>query len=47
MSLAFRPHRHTYAAPFCPIPIYDITIDNGISFHPYYSDRRVKNNSEV
>ena len=52
ISLAFPPHRDTwYAAPFCQInwwtPIYDITSDNGMSFHPYYWDRPIKNNSEI
>ena len=52
ISLAFPPHRDTwYAAPFCQInwwtPIYDITSDNGMAFHPYYWNRPIKNNSAV
>ena len=50
ISLAFPPHRDTwYAAPFCQInwwtPIYDITSDNGMSFHPYYWNRPIKNSA--
>jgi hypothetical protein len=52
IALAFPPHRDTwYAAPLCQInwwtPIYDITGENGMAFHPYYWDKPIKNNSHV
>ena len=52
IALAFPPHRDTwYAGPFAQInywtPIYPITSENGMAFHPRYFDRGIKNNSEV
>jgi hypothetical protein len=52
IALAFPPHRDTwYSAPFFQInwwmPVYDITIDNGMAFYPHYFERPIANNSEV
>lgn len=52
IALAFPPHRDTwYSAPFAQLnwwtPIYDITPDNGMVFHPGYIDKPIANNSEV
>jgi hypothetical protein len=51
IAYAFHPHRDTWysAAPSQInwwMPVYDITRDNGMAFHPHYFDRSVKNNSE-
>jgi hypothetical protein len=50
IAYAWHPHRDTwYAAPQCQInwwiPIFDITADNGMAFHPEYWNRAVPNNS--
>ena len=50
IAYAFHPHRDTwYSAPFCQInwwmPIYDLTADNCMAFHPEYWNRAVKNGS--
>ncbi len=50
IAYAFHPHRDTwYSAPQCQLnwwlPIYPITGDNGMAFHPKYWDKGVKNNS--
>ena len=50
IAYAFHPHRDTwYSAPFCQInwwmPIFPITADNGMAFHPRYWDLAVKNGS--
>lgn len=52
IAYAFHPHRDTwYSAPPCQInwwmPMYPITSDNGLAFHPDYFDRPIANNSEV
>jgi len=52
IALAFPPHRDTwYSAPFFQVnwwmPVYDITIDNGMAFYPHYFDRPIENNSSV
>jgi ectoine hydroxylase-related dioxygenase (phytanoyl-CoA dioxygenase family) len=41
IAYAFHPHRDTwYSAPFCQLnwwlPIYPISVDNGLAFHPRY-----------
>ncbi len=50
IAYAFHPHRDCwYSAPFCQInwwmPIFPITEDNGMAFHPRYWDTAVKNGS--
>jgi hypothetical protein len=50
IAYAFHPHRDTwYSAPPCQLnwwlPVYDITPDNGLAFHPRYFDQPVKNGS--
>jgi hypothetical protein len=50
MAYAWHPHRDTwYSAPDCQInwwiPIYDITKDNAMAFHPCYWARGVTNDS--
>jgi hypothetical protein len=50
IAYAFHPHRDTwYSAPFCQInwwmPIYDLTPENCMAFHPAYWDRAVRNSS--
>jgi len=51
IAYAFHPLRDTwYSAPPCQLnwwlPIYPITGDNGMAFHPNYWAKAVKNNSE-
>ncbi|NPU68235.1 hypothetical protein HL667_24765 [Bradyrhizobium sp. 83012] len=50
IAFAFHPHRDTwYSAPPCQLnwwlPVYDITPDNGLAFHPRYFDEAIKNGS--
>ncbi len=50
IAYAFHPHRDTwYSAPQCQInwwlPIYDITSENSMAFHPRYWSQPVKNGS--
>ncbi len=50
IAYAFHPHRDTwYAAPMCQInwwiPVYPITSENGLAFHPQYWAKPVKNDS--
>jgi len=50
IAYAFHPHRDTwYSAPQCQlnwwIPVYEITPDNGLAFHPRYWDKPLKNGS--
>jgi hypothetical protein len=52
IAYAFHPHRDTwYSAPMCQLnwwlPIYPITTENGLAFHPHYWDNAVKNSSRV
>jgi hypothetical protein len=52
ISYAFHPHRDTwYSAPPCQLnwwmPVFDVTPDNVMAFHPRYFGQPVKNNSEV
>ncbi len=52
IAYAFHPHRDTwFSAPMCQInwwlPIYDITPQNCMAFHPRYFDKPVRNNSDV
>jgi hypothetical protein len=52
IAYAFHPHRDTwYSAPQCQLnwwlPIYPITVDNGLAFHPRYWDTPVKNSSRT
>ena len=50
IAYAFHPHRDTwYSAPFCQInwwmPIYPLSADNCMAFHPRYWTQPVKNGS--
>jgi hypothetical protein len=50
IAYAFHPHRDTwYSAPPSQLnwwlPVYDITPDNGLAFHPRYFDEPIKNGS--
>jgi hypothetical protein len=52
IAFAFHPHRDTwYSAPPCQLnwwlPIFPITEDNGLAFHPKYHHHPVKNSSRV
>src|SRR6266850_6691993 len=52
ISYAFHPHRDTwYSAPFCQInwwlPVYEITRENCMAFHPRYFSRTVRNTSST
>ncbi|HEY2777663.1 MAG TPA: phytanoyl-CoA dioxygenase family protein [Gaiellaceae bacterium] len=52
IAYAFHPHRDTwYSAPMSQLnwwlPIYPITTENGLAFHPYYWDSPLKNSSRV
>ena len=52
IAYAFHPHRDTrQSAPFSQLnwwlPIYPITADNGLAFHPRYWYTPVKNSSRV
>lgn len=52
IAFAFHPHRDTwYSAPMCQLnwwlPIFPITEDNGLAFHPRYFHNPVKNSSRV
>jgi hypothetical protein len=50
IAYAFHPHRDTwYSAPFCQInwwmPVYPLTSENCMAFHPHYWDHALKNGS--
>jgi hypothetical protein len=50
IAYAWHPHRDTwYSAPACQInwwlPVYEISADNAMAFHPHYFDRGVANTS--
>ena len=50
IAYAFHPHRDTwYSAPSCQVnwwlPIYDVTPENVMAFHPGYWNRPVRNGS--
>jgi hypothetical protein len=50
IAYAFHPHRDTwYSAPFCQLnwwlPIYELTEENCMAFHPRYWHQGVKNSS--
>jgi hypothetical protein len=50
IAYAWHPHRDTwYSAPACQInwwlPVYEITAENAMAFHPQYFSRAVSNNS--
>lgn len=52
IAFAFHPHRDTwYSAPHCQLnwwlPIFPISVDNGLAFHPRYWQTPVKNSSRV
>ena len=52
IAFAFHPHRDTwYSAPYCQLnwwlPIFPISVDNGLAFHPRYWQTPVKNSSRV
>jgi hypothetical protein len=51
IAYAFHPHRDTwYSAPMMQVnwwlPIYDVSSDNVVAFHPQYFDTPVRNGSE-
>jgi hypothetical protein len=51
IAYAWHPHRDTwYSAPLCQInwwiPIYEITAESGMAFHPRYWNKAVQNNSQ-
>lgn len=50
IAYAFHPHRDTwYSAPPCQLnwwlPIYEMTAENGLAFHPRYWNKAVRNGS--
>lgn len=50
IAYAWHPHRDTwYSAPGCQVnwwlPVYEITAENGMAFHPAYWNRPVRNSS--
>jgi hypothetical protein len=52
IAYAFRPHRDTwYSAPFCQInwwsPLYTLSQDNCMAFHPRYFGRALSNTSQT
>ena len=52
IAYAWHPHRDTwYSAPQCQInwwmPVFELSADNTMAFHPAYWHRPVKNNSEL
>lgn len=52
IAYAFHPHRDTwYSAPFCQVnfwlPVFPITRENCMAFHPRYFLNGVRNNSEI
>lgn len=52
IAYAFHPHRDTwYSAPMCQInwwlPVYPLTANNCMAFHPIHWSRPVRNNSEI
>jgi hypothetical protein len=52
IAYAFHPHRDTwYSAPMCQInwwlPVYDISPENSMAFHPQYFHRAVRNGSSL
>jgi hypothetical protein len=51
IAYAFHPHRDTwYSAPFSQVnwwmPVYDVSADNIMAFHPKYWDTAVRNSSD-
>lgn len=52
IAYAWHPHRDTwYSAPLAQLnhwmPVYDVTSDNAMAFHPAYFDRAIANDSAV
>jgi hypothetical protein len=52
IAYAFHPHRDTwYSAPMCQLnwwsPVYEISRDNCMAFHPRYFDKPVRNGSRL
>jgi len=52
IAYSFHPHRDTwYSAPLCQvnfwIPVFPVTADNCMAFHPRYFSRGVRNSSEI
>ena len=52
IAYAFHPHRDTwYSAPLCQlnwwVPVYPVSPDNVMAFHPLYWSRAVKNSSSL
>jgi hypothetical protein len=50
LGYAFKPHRDTwYSPPMCQLnwwlPVYEITPENAMAFHPHYWDRPIQNSS--
>lgn len=51
LAYAFKPHRDTwYSPPQCQLnwwlPVYEVSPDNTMAFHPHYWGRAIKNSSE-
>src|SRR5262245_57138545 len=52
IAYAFHPHRDTwYSAPVCQVnwwlPVYPLTSDNCMAFHPRYWSNPVRNSSDI
>lgn len=52
IAYAFHPHRDTwYSAPMCQInwwmPVFELSPENPMAFHPQYWDRPVPNSSQI
>jgi hypothetical protein len=52
IAYAWHPHRDTwYSAPLAQLnywmPVYDVSADNAMAFHPEYFDRAIANDSPV
>jgi ectoine hydroxylase-related dioxygenase (phytanoyl-CoA dioxygenase family) len=52
IAYAFHPHRDTwYSAPMCQLnwwmPVYPVTSENCMAFHPRFWSRGVRNSSEI
>lgn len=52
IAYAWHPHRDTwYSAPLAQInywlPVYDVSADNAMAFHPEYFDRAIANDSAI
>jgi hypothetical protein len=52
IAYAFHPHRDTwYSAPMCQmnwwLPVFDLTYDNCMAFHPYHWSNQLPNSSNI